>query len=59
MPQNVLTPLEPNEIAALMSSMVCQEKRCSEPDLNDVLLKGELAMTDSGAETILWLHLSS
>jgi len=39
--QNVLTPLEPNEIAALMSSMVCQEKRCSEPDLNDVLLKGK------------------
>jgi len=39
--QNVLTPLEPNEIAALMSSMVCQEKRCSEPELNDVLLKGK------------------
>jgi len=39
--QNVLTPLEPTEIAALMSSMVCQEKRCSEPNLIDVLVKGK------------------
>ncbi|XP_071485976.1 superkiller complex protein 2-like [Diadema antillarum] len=38
--QNVLSAYEPGEIAALLSCMVFQEKRCSEPELTKKLEEG-------------------
>lgn len=38
--RNILSPLEPTEIAALLSCMVFQEKRCNEPKLTDSLKEG-------------------
>ena len=35
--QNILSPLPTAEIAALLSCMVFQEKRCSEPELTESL----------------------
>ncbi|XP_006813031.1 superkiller complex protein 2-like, partial [Saccoglossus kowalevskii] len=39
--ENILTSLHPNEIAALLSCMVFQERRCSEPELTETLEKGQ------------------
>lgn len=35
--RNILSPLEPAEIASLLSCTVFQERRCSEPELTDTL----------------------
>ena len=37
--ENALTDLHPTEIAALLSSMVFEQKNCSEPRLIDTLEK--------------------
>ncbi|XP_077986520.1 superkiller complex protein 2-like [Glandiceps talaboti] len=39
--ENALTSLEPTDIAALLSCMVFQEKRCSEPKLTEILEQGQ------------------
>lgn len=35
--ENVLTDLHPTDIAALLSTMVFEQKNCSAPELNDTL----------------------
>ncbi|XP_070532118.1 superkiller complex protein 2-like [Ptychodera flava] len=44
--ENVLTSLDPTEIAALLSCMVFQEKRCSEPKLTETLEQGKQRIID-------------
>ncbi|PIK60838.1 putative helicase SKI2W [Apostichopus japonicus] len=38
--RNILSPLEPGEIAALLSCTVFQDRRCNEPDLTETLKQG-------------------
>ncbi|XP_071097227.1 superkiller complex protein 2-like [Haliotis cracherodii] len=38
--ENALTDLHPTDIAALLSCMVFEQKKCSEPNLTDTLKKG-------------------
>ncbi|XP_078687037.1 superkiller complex protein 2-like [Branchiostoma floridae x Branchiostoma belcheri] len=42
--ENVLTDLQPQEIAALLSCIVFQERRCVEPTLTETLQKGKDAI---------------
>lgn len=37
--ENALTDLHPTDIAALLSCMVFEQKKCSEPNLTDTLKK--------------------
>ncbi|XP_078603715.1 superkiller complex protein 2-like [Branchiostoma floridae x Branchiostoma japonicum] len=39
--ENILTDLQPSEIAALLSCIVFQERRCVEPTLTETLQKGK------------------
>ncbi|XP_063704669.1 superkiller complex protein 2 [Culicoides brevitarsis] len=52
--RNILTELEPAEIAAIMSALVFQEKTESEPNLTKVLEKGmqELQIVDNDIHTV-------
>ncbi|XP_043214935.1 helicase SKI2W-like isoform X1 [Amphibalanus amphitrite] len=47
---DVLTGREPAEIAALLSALVFEQKRCSEPNLTPVLEKGKLELTEIAAQ---------
>ncbi|XP_045196087.2 SKI2 subunit of superkiller complex protein-like [Mercenaria mercenaria] len=48
--ENAFTDLHPTEIAALLSSMVFEQKNCSEPRLIDTLEKGRDRILEKAAE---------
>lgn len=48
--ENVLTELHPTDIAAVLSCMVFEQKHCSEPQLNDVLVKSKKKILDKAEQ---------